>query len=45
MNIKDHKIQQQLQLDIHTHKIRRAVHVVPENIWCWWNFVFSYTEF
>ena len=47
MNIKNHKIHQQLQLDIHTHTHtpRSAMRVLPEHTGCWWNFVFSYTEF
>jgi hypothetical protein len=45
MNIKNHKIQQQSELDIHTLKITSAIRVLPEHIGCWWNFVFSYTEF
>lgn len=45
MNIKNHKIEQQLNLDIHIHKITSVIHMLPERIVCWWNLVFSYTVF
>jgi hypothetical protein len=41
----NHKIQQQSELDIHTHNITSTMHVLPEHTGCWWNFMFSYTEF
>jgi hypothetical protein len=45
MDIKKHKIQQHLKLNIPTYKITSNIHVLPEHIGCLWNFVFSYTEF
>jgi hypothetical protein len=45
MDIKNHKIQQHLKLNILTYKITSYIHVLPEHTECLWNFVFSYNEF